>query len=275
MKEQWVVNIHVVYEKLPISGWQDNRRTVNAHTLYWIHSGRGTFHAAEEHAVEGGMLVYLKPGLELWMKSDEADPLHITMVIMDCAELTYEDGRWVGLTPLAAMPLPFLSSFSPVEVKRVDRLFRTVLRYSTMGNALDEARSRAVVTELLHELKERGGLAEPGATYDAYKLVKAYMEQHYDQPLKIKELCERFGISESFFRKLFVKYNGCSPKQHMTQIRYEQATRLLTYTHEPLRTIAEACGFADEYHFSKRFKQKYGVAPSVYRGNRVGMSEKS
>jgi AraC-like DNA-binding protein len=33
----------------------------------------------------------------------------------------------------------------------------------------------------------------------------------------------------------------------------------------PLDTIARQSGFADAYHFSRRFRAIYGIAPSVFR----------
>jgi transcriptional regulator GlxA family with amidase domain len=35
----------------------------------------------------------------------------------------------------------------------------------------------------------------------------------------------------------------------------------------PLKTIAERTGFADEFHFSKRFRQIVGQPPGQFRDN--------
>ena len=47
----------------------------------------------------------------------------------------------------------------------------------------------------------------------------------------------------------------------------EAADSLLRETTIPLRTIAEALGFVDEFHLSHAYNRARGIAPSVARRN--------
>jgi len=45
----------------------------------------------------------------------------------------------------------------------------------------------------------------------------------------------------------------------------EAACHLMQYAQLTFAQMAEQLGYADEYHFSKRFKQLIGVSPSQFR----------
>ncbi|MCM3628454.1 AraC family transcriptional regulator [Paenibacillus glycanilyticus] len=51
----------------------------------------------------------------------------------------------------------------------------------------------------------------------------------------------------------------------MNHIRNQQACGYLVFTDYPVKQIAKLCGYYEEYHFSKMFKQHNGVSPSRYR----------
>jgi AraC family transcriptional regulator len=269
VKGQLTVHIHFVYEKPPVPGWSDIRQTINVHSLYWIRSGKGVFITEDqEYRVQKHMLVYLKPGLCMSMKSDIDEPLRITMVMMDCAEVLYLDGDWNSVEPIQDLQLTFWREYSPSEAKQMDSVFNMLLRNDFPRNTISEVQNRSTAIQLIYEImmREQGQWEwEAGNAFQAYEQIKQHIERHYDQDLKIKALAEKFGISESFLRKMFQRYIRESPKKYLNRIRNEQAIRLLAYTDESMKEIAAACGFADEYHFSKIFKQQNGIPPSKYR----------
>ena len=45
----------------------------------------------------------------------------------------------------------------------------------------------------------------------------------------------------------------------------DRACELLQEPHLGLKEVAERCGFCDEFHFSRRFKQRLGLSPSDFR----------
>jgi AraC-like DNA-binding protein len=48
-------------------------------------------------------------------------------------------------------------------------------------------------------------------------------------------------------------------------LRVEQAAGVLERSDKPLAQIAESFGYSSAFHFSRVFKQIYGVPPSEYR----------
>jgi AraC family transcriptional regulator len=56
-----------------------------------------------------------------------------------------------------------------------------------------------------------------------------------------------------------------TPAHFATEVRIQQAARLLLDTGAPLKQIAEACGFANASHFCKAFRRFQHLSPATYR----------
>jgi AraC family transcriptional regulator len=56
-----------------------------------------------------------------------------------------------------------------------------------------------------------------------------------------------------------------SAAQYLRRLRLEWAAERLRKPDDPLAEIASAAGFADQSHFTRRFKRLFGVTPAVFR----------
>ncbi|HEX4123813.1 MAG TPA: AraC family transcriptional regulator [Tepidisphaeraceae bacterium] len=83
--------------------------------------------------------------------------------------------------------------------------------------------------------------------------------------LDMASLAEAMGMSYAAFRKKFTALARMSPGRYHASLVMRRACQ---WMHEELvssKEIARRLGFCNEYHFSRRFKQVVGVAPSAYR----------
>jgi AraC family transcriptional regulator len=53
--------------------------------------------------------------------------------------------------------------------------------------------------------------------------------------------------------------------QHLIQQRVEQAKHLLRQPEQTITAIALDCGFANQSHFAKYFRQYTGINPKLFR----------
>ena len=95
--------------------------------------------------------------------------------------------------------------------------------------------------------------------------VRLINSDYCDASITNKKLAAECNISEVYFRKLFTKHFGISPKQYIIDLRIQKAKQLLTEGVMSVSVISEKCGFSNPYHFCSLFKQHTGVTPSEYR----------
>ena len=86
------------------------------------------------------------------------------------------------------------------------------------------------------------------------------------EPLTVEALGRSVGLSRSRFSMLFTKQTRLSPQAYVEQVRLTRAAQLLHVSPWSVGQIAEEVGFSNAYYFSTRFRLRYGVPPSVYRG---------
>lgn len=95
--------------------------------------------------------------------------------------------------------------------------------------------------------------------------VRAYIGQHYEEPLTLESLCREFYCSRATLTASFRKAYGQSIVEYLTQVRMEVALDLLVRTDRKIGEIAEHCGYPDQNYFCKMFKRRYGKSPGEAR----------
>ena len=107
--------------------------------------------------------------------------------------------------------------------------------------------------------------------YRQFSKVIAYVEERYRTSLEVSQLAQIACLSESQFRKRFVKLFKISPSKFINRIRVQTAAKLLLSGDDPIAEIALQCGFCDQSYFTRQFSQFFGLTPKRYRdrqGNR-------
>jgi AraC family transcriptional regulator len=95
--------------------------------------------------------------------------------------------------------------------------------------------------------------------------VKAHIEAHLHTTVRARELAGLSRLSPSYFATAFKRSFGESPRAYLVRQRLERAQHMMLTTDHPLSHIALACGFADQAHLSRRFRQSTGGSPSAWR----------
>lgn len=100
---------------------------------------------------------------------------------------------------------------------------------------------------------------------------RALLTSASSEAIELEDIARTLNISYETFRKRFQRETGISPAQFRLQQRVESAKRLLTYSPQMTnRQVAASLGFADEYHFSKRFTEIAGITPRAFRREVIG-----
>lgn len=108
--------------------------------------------------------------------------------------------------------------------------------------------------ELLQE--ERGSVSE---------MIASYIRENYMYELSMQELARRMNYSEAYFCKLFKQSFGQNFISYLTDIRIEEAKRLLEQPTMNVKEVGRFVGYGDANYFAKVFKRSTGQSPTEYR----------
>ncbi|MCU6713094.1 helix-turn-helix domain-containing protein [Paenibacillus sp. J5C_2022] len=127
-------------------------------------------------------------------------------------------------------------------------------------------------TEALHYFR---GMAEfwvrqttePARTSYESTMTKVcdYLHEFHHEPVALAKVCERFGMSPSYFSKRFKEHTGMTFVQYVQELRIERAKEMLIGSDKLIYEVAESCGFATLQYFNRLFKQETGMTPREYK----------
>jgi len=92
------------------------------------------------------------------------------------------------------------------------------------------------------------------------------MRSHPEQRWTVERLARKVGLSRAAFTRRFAALTGTSPLRHLTELRLALAAACLAREDEiALAALAARVGYRSEFAFSRAFKRRYGIAPSIFR----------
>jgi len=91
------------------------------------------------------------------------------------------------------------------------------------------------------------------------------MEQNINAPLSVDEIARRLSVGTRQLERLFHATTGMSPTRFYRVLRLRYGMWSLKNTQRSVTAIALESGFADCAHFSRQFRELYGINPSAVR----------
>ncbi len=95
------------------------------------------------------------------------------------------------------------------------------------------------------------------------KLVDAVslMEANLEEPMSLDELAKHVSLSRRQLERLFQKHLNRVPTRYYLELRLSRARQLLLQTNKSIVEVAFACGFVSAPHFSKCYRDHFGIPP--------------
>jgi AraC family transcriptional regulator len=118
------------------------------------------------------------------------------------------------------------------------------------------------------EQLQPGGLA----TWQARRTL-AHIEANLASKMDIEDLANVVALSRSHFSRAFKRTLGFSPMEYVVVRRVERAKAMISGTREPLAEVALACGFADQAHLNRRFRDIVGISPGRWRRSNAQLAK--
>ncbi len=161
-----------------------------------------------------------------------------------------------------------IPQFIDEDITQAGVLLRDALN-SNLGSAvMFESYARIFLTKLIQKYGlERTEHIEFSRSLTAkhYKRVLDYIAGNFGASIVLEDLAAQAGLSPYHFARLFKQTIGQSPHQFLMAYRVEQSKKMLAELERPMIDIAHHCGFSDQAHFSRVFKQVEGATPKNWR----------
>lgn len=93
----------------------------------------------------------------------------------------------------------------------------------------------------------------------------SFIEQNFQNAISVEDIAACCGLNRSYFGKIFHESMGKSPQDFLISYRMTKAAELLKLTDLSITDISNAVGYPNPLHFSRAFKNVYGISPRQWR----------
>lgn len=109
-------------------------------------------------------------------------------------------------------------------------------------------------------------VVQSGKLQDYYvKEAITFVEQNFQNNISVEDIAAFCNLNRSYFGKIFRNAIGKSPQEFLISYRMTKAAELLKLTSLSVRDISNAVGYPNQLHFSRAFKNVYGLSPREWR----------
>lgn len=102
--------------------------------------------------------------------------------------------------------------------------------------------------------------------YPKIKPAVDYIHAHFKETsISVPTLCRLVNMSDTYLRKLFLRFYGTTPIKYINSLRISYAKELIESGYYNIEQIASETGFEDSKYFSTVFKNFTGCSPATYK----------
>jgi AraC family transcriptional regulator len=92
-----------------------------------------------------------------------------------------------------------------------------------------------------------------------------YMDDAFDQKWSLHSIAAEVGVHPVYLCRMFSEHFGCTLGEYIRRQRVLRGWQLLTTGSGTVAEVALQSGFADQSHFTRAFKQHFGMTPGKWR----------
>jgi AraC-like DNA-binding protein len=233
-------------------------RRIDAYALVLVFGGHGWYRdpGGRREELGAGDVIVVRPGTRHWYGPDGGGTWSEVFVIFE--------GPIFDLFFAAGIP------GSELPVRHVGAPERWIARIRAAVGATPPDTPRAALEELLRFVLLLGALiggeaAAGDLDEDPIDRGRRTLAADVTAELSLPAVAADCGLPYETFRRRFADEVGVAPGRYRDEQRVKAAQDLLSNTRMTHGAIAQVLGFADEYHFSRRFRALTGEPPSEYR----------
>ncbi|WP_438348177.1 helix-turn-helix transcriptional regulator [Paenibacillus sp. FA6] len=248
-------------------------------------NGRAYYHAGQGHfAVDEGNYLLLNHGQEYSITIEAEVPVE-SFCIFFPERMVEEVYRNLVTSNEKLLDDPFSS-----KQRTIDFVEKTYCYDQLLAPAVSQIRAEYTnwqsdhtwLEEKMHELSQRLLRVHRQVYEDMMKLPslrastreelfkrihvgRDYMYAYYFQPITLEDIARVACLSPNHFLRSYKQLFGMTPHQFLTEVRLQEAKRLLLGTDKPVTDICLEVGFQSPSSFSSLFSKRFALSPSKFR----------
>ncbi len=169
---------------------------------------------------------------------------------------------WDGHSPVATPLFTSVVNGSSATINFArQRLYREFLCEDAASGIALEGLVLELVAEIVRSQSRKMERVGSPRLERAYELVN----DRFLEPLSLSNVAAEAGLHPSHLARAFRKEYGMTVGEYIRDLRIARSADLLANSDLSLADISQECGFSDQSHFSRTFKQAYGFTPLRYR----------
>lgn len=91
-----------------------------------------------------------------------------------------------------------------------------------------------------------------------------YISTHVREKMTVPSVARQADVSPSYLTALFHKHLQISPGEYIRRVKLEESKQLIRENNLNFTEIAALLQYSTVHHFSRQFKEKFGVTPTEY-----------
>lgn len=102
------------------------------------------------------------------------------------------------------------------------------------------------------------------AERDTVGAAQQFISAHIRQKLSVPMVAHAAGVSPSYLAGLFQRRLQISPGEYIRRAKLQESKLLIREGTMNFTQIAETLQYSTVHHFSRQFKEKFGITPTEY-----------
>ena len=156
--------------------------------------------------------------------------------------------------------------------QKVTELLQKMLREQEKMDALSGDMLLSLLVQVLIQLKRLSDA--PADTLksahclnnenEIIRRAQQYISTHVRSRLTVPLVAQNTDVSTSYLTALFHKHLQISPGEYIRRIKLQESKQMIREGNMNFTEIAQALQYSTIHHFSRQFKEKFGITPSQY-----------
>ncbi len=161
----------------------------------------------------------------------------------------------------------FSASRQVVELLR--QMLREHERLDSYSTDMIISQLNMLLLELLREVDQPSNvkLQTTNAIHSENEIIRKaqqYISTHIREKLSVPLVARQVDVSPSYLTALFHKNLQISPGEYIRRIKLQESKQMIRENDLNFTEIAAALQYSTVHHFSRQFKEKFGITPTEY-----------